>query len=169
MKKVIRAAALLIVAGAIILFVVMNYDSISSVWKFADQDTVTIFVGDQSFTVSVADTPEERRQGLSGTEQLPEFVGKLFIFDEDERHGIWMKDMNYAIDILWFSADRQIVHIEENVQPDTYTDSRTIFRSPEPARYVLEVVAGTVDALNIVYSDTLTVPAPLQREAGVLE
>ena len=150
---------ILLVAG--LLLVTTYRDTITGFWTAAQQDTVTVFVGSISFSVTVADSLEERRQGLSGTDPLPEFVGKLFIFDTDAAHGMWMKDMNYALDILWFDRERNLIHIEENVTPETYTRNRTIFKPNRPARYVLEISAGTVNALNITTADMLTLPAQL--------
>lgn len=152
----IMAVAVVLLGGLLIAYT--QKDTIMGFWTAAQQDTITVFVGGISFSVTVADSPEERRQGLSGTEPLPEFAGKLFIFDTDAPHAIWMKDMNYALDIMWFDKERNLIHIEENVTPETYTRSRTIFRPDRPARYVLEVSAGSVDALGITTSDTITLP-----------
>lgn len=156
-------ATVIVVVVAIILAVTYR-DAISGIWSVTGQDTITVFVGGTSFSVSIADTQEERRQGLSGTDALAEFTGKLFIFDTVDTHGIWMKDMNYAIDILWFDNSRQLIHIEEKVTPETYTLNRTIFRPDQPARYVLELSAGTVDALGITRADMLMLPPQLIPE-----
>jgi uncharacterized protein len=94
------------------------------------------------FSVKVADTEEERRQGLSGTAGLAPRGGMLFVFDENDQHGIWMKDMNYPIDILWISENYNIVNIKKNVSPDTYPQ---VFKNNKPARYVLELPAGSID------------------------
>lgn len=157
MKVISILATTVLIVGSFIL-ISLNRDTIAQLWTSLREDAQTVFVGSHSFNVTIADTPEARRQGLSGTEQLPDFTGKLFVFDTDAAHGIWMKDMNYAIDILWFGSDRRLLHIEENVTPDTYTRNRTIFRPSEPARYVLEVNAGTVDLLDIRRNEKLTLP-----------
>jgi len=70
-------------------------------------------------------------------------------------HSIWMKDMNYAIDILWVAQEGNIVHIEENVSPDTFPTS---FSSPTPAWYVVEATAGFVSTHGIELGDELVVP-----------
>jgi uncharacterized membrane protein (UPF0127 family) len=94
------------------------------------------------FSVKVADTEEERRQGLSGTAGLAPRGGMLFVFDENDQHGIWMKDMNYPIDILWISESYNIVSIKKSVSPNTYPQ---VFQNSKPARYVLELPAGSID------------------------
>lgn len=114
-----------------------------------------ITVGDTSVQVMIADTPGERRQGLSGVTSLPPTRGMLFVFEEDDRYSIWMKDMHFPLDILWISADGVIVDIEENVAPETYPE---VFEPEVPVRYVLEMPAGFVEAYNIVLGDHVSTP-----------
>jgi len=102
------------------------------------------------FMASVARIEEEKRQGLSGTSELPAGLVKLFDFEAEDQWGIWMKDMNYAIDIVWLDSEKTVVHIEEDVSPDTYPD---VFKSSVPARYVIELQAGVVSVAGLVAGD----------------
>jgi len=113
-----------------------------------------VVIGETKITVDVADSPSERTQGLSGRASLRPGSGLLFIFDEAAIHGIWMKDMYFAIDIVWVADNMQVVHIEQNVTPDTYP---TVFKPKSPARYVVEVPAGFVAEEGIKMGDLLTV------------
>lgn len=74
----------------------------------------------------------------------------LFVFEEDGYHAFWMKDMKFSIDMIWLDESMAIVHIERNVSPSSYPNT---YKSPEPARYVLEVQAGTADRLNLQAND----------------
>ena len=113
-------------------------------WRMLYPDTVPMTIAGAPVLASVADSLPERIQGLSNTPYLPDNVVKLFVFGVNGNHSIWMKDMNYALDILWVSEAGEIVHIAEQVAPDTYPES---FGSPVPAWYVIEANAGFV-ALN---------------------
>ncbi len=124
-------------------------------WFVAEEDAVQVYIADKPFLVSIADEPEERRQGLSDTPSLGRFQGKLFIFETADRHGIWMKDMNYAIDILWFDEAFRLIHVAERVDPDSFP---TVFAPNEPARYVVELYEGAVTDMNISEGDVLSVP-----------
>ena len=53
----------------------------------------TISIGGTVIYVDVADTEVLREQGLSGRLNLPEGRGMLFVFENDDTWGIWMKDM----------------------------------------------------------------------------
>ena len=119
-------------------------------WRHYYPATVPVMIGDTLVEASVADTLPERIQGLSGTPFLPKEVVKLFVFDSAGNHSIWMKDMNYAIDIMWAHREGIIVHIEEDIGPETYPDS---FASPQASWFVIEASAGFVATNDIQLGD----------------
>jgi uncharacterized membrane protein (UPF0127 family) len=118
----------------------------------------TMFISEVFFSVTVADEPAEWRQGLSGTRSLADQTGMLFIFAESDIYGMWMKDMNYALDIIWIDEDFTVVHIEENITPDTYPAT---FASPVPARFVLEVPAFTVESFKLGVGQQANIPVDI--------
>ena len=103
-------------------------------------------MGGVSVAVAVADTESLREQGLSGRASLPEGQGMLFVFDTDEEWGIWMKDMLFAIDIVWADAQGTVVTVANDVAPNTYPK---VFYPSAPARYVVELPAGFAAAHSI--------------------
>lgn len=100
----------------------------------------------------IADTPERRMKGLSHRPNLGKDTSMLFVFGESGKHGIWMKDMNFSIDIMWFDEDLRVIHIEENVSPDTYPH---IFEPKEDAAFVLETNAGFAEKNDITIGSEL--------------
>jgi uncharacterized membrane protein (UPF0127 family) len=69
----------------------------------------------------------------------------LFVFTETRNPEIWMKDMKFAIDIIFISKEGVVVAIFENATPESYFENPPkIFKTLEGSRYVLEVPAGTV-------------------------
>lgn len=96
--------------------------------------------------IAIADTPESRRLGLSHLPALKEKHGLLFVFPKSDLHGIWMKDMRFPIDIIWFDENLRVVDLYENASPDTYPKT---FHPKTPARYVLEVNAGFAEKYDI--------------------
>jgi len=120
--------------------------------EFADYDTQSIIINDEIFNVYIADTSSRRVQGLSGITWLDENEGLLFNFNESGQHPFWMKDMNFAIDIIWLDSDYRVVHIERNVSPDTYPNT---FGGDVDSQYVLEVNSEQVNGIEI--GDTLHV------------
>ena len=105
-----------------------------------------VLVGGEEVLVEIADTDLSRERGLSGRESLPEGRGMLFVFDTPDRYGFWMKDMKFPIDIIWIDSNFRIILIKEVVSPSTYP---TLFRSTDPALYVLEVPSGFSTKYNL--------------------
>lgn len=147
-----------VVVGFTALFVYQNYwDDIKYAF-FSEHPVYTLYLRDVALYVTVADEDEERKLGLSGVPSLGDFEGKFFVFDIPAKHGIWMKDMLIPIDVLWFDEDLRVVHIEENVLPNTYP---MVFAPDEPARFVLEMNAYFVDTLKIQIGDRVSLPPPI--------
>jgi uncharacterized membrane protein (UPF0127 family) len=102
-------------------------------------------IGNKSFLLEVAKTPEARVQGLSGRTGLKVGQGMLFVFDTPDRQCFWMKDMKFPIDILWFDSNKKLVHQVRSLSPETYPES---YCSPSSALYAVELSAGTAAQLN---------------------
>ena len=109
-------------------------------------DEVIIKTADQdyTFTVEVADTSAERREGLMGRESLADDYGMMFVFPDERTRSFWMKDTLIYLDIIFISADKKIVDIKEDFEPCYDGDNCTDYRSRREAKYALEVNAGTV-------------------------
>lgn len=110
------------------------------------QPHVTLHLGDGVFKAKLAKTEAAREQGLGGTSQLASDQAMIFVFSKDEKWSMWMRDMNYPIDMIWLNSNKQVVYIVKNASPDSYPEN---FTPNTAARYVIEVPAGTVDAKTI--------------------
>lgn len=134
---VIVAAALVLIIGAA-AFVL---------WPQL-QPHVTVHIGDAVLTTRVAKSTAEREKGLSGTSALRQDEALLLVFETDGKWPIWMKDMNYPLDIVWLDKDKKVVYIVKNAPPESYPYEQ--FTPKEDARYVLELSAGMVTKKAIV-------------------
>ncbi len=111
-----------------------------------------VTIGGSSILVDIADTDDERAQGLSGQTQLANRSGMLFIFDKPGTYGFWMKDMNFAIDIIWFNEYGEIIYIVQEAQPESYPET---FMPPKASLYVLEVPSGFVAKEKLKIGDKI--------------
>jgi len=119
-------------------------------------ETPMVHIGDLPVYVDIADTDDERTLGLSGrTEIGKKSKGMLFIYPTTERHGIWMKDMQFSIDIVWIDEQMKVIGIEKSVSPKTYPK---IFRPERPVKYVLETEAGYTSFVGIAVGKELRIP-----------
>ncbi len=113
----------------------------------------TIKVDDIVLEVQIADTDPRRARGLMFQEMLPYNQGMLFVFEDSSIRSMWMLNMQFALDLIWFDSSGNVVHIEKDVPPcksALETAACTVQNgNDKPAQYVLEVTAGFVDKFNI--------------------
>lgn len=105
-----------------------------------------------SLVVKLADNEEERSQGLSGKKFLLPHFAMFFILENEDKVGIWMKDMNFPINVYWFKKDLKLDFSLKDISPDTYPN---VFYSQGNVLYVLEtntsyVLDKALD-LNLTY------------------
>lgn len=123
----------------------------------------TISIDNVILDVMVADTPDRRTQGLQYQQQLPYNQGMLFVVPTPQVLPIWMPNMQFSLDIIWFDSNGNVLHIEKNVLPCTSPDLSTCpvyNRDGLPAKYVLEVTSGFVNKNNISMNSKLASPIP---------
>jgi len=136
-----------IICGVVCLCALLTVATLRNMTSSASQ---YVEIAGHTVAVEIADDEAERAQGLSGRKSLDEGSGLLFIFPSEARYGFWMKDMRFAIDIVWISKEQAVAHIVENVTPETYP---SVFEPSQPALYALEVPAGWVASHNIQLGD----------------
>lgn len=104
----------------------------------------TISVEGKRYKVEIRDTDEGRRQGLSSTS--PDYLctqcGMLFVWSDEGQRAMWMKDMNYPIDMYWLDSDMKAIHIEHDIATSSYNSKdpkkSIIYGRGYNAKYVLE-------------------------------
>lgn len=107
-----------------------------------------------SFTVEIADEPEEISFGLMERESLDADAGMLFEFVNPREPAMWMKNTLIPLDMLFISSDGTIQMIARNTVPGSL---RTI--SPGmPVKGVLEINGGRAAELGIEPGDKVNHP-----------
>lgn len=102
------------------------------------------------FSALVADSPTLEEKGLGGRRGLGKDEGMLFVFDEPNQVGFWMKDMLFPIDIVWIGEDFRIATIAQNVPPESYPKA---FYPNRSSKYVFEIPAGTIEKIGAKEGD----------------
>lgn len=104
-------------------------------------------LGGERFEVEVAATPREQARGLMFREEMPADYGMLFVYDREGPRSFWMKNTLIPLDILYFDGQRRLInwHTAEPCRADPCPG----YSSEAPARYVLELNAGTAAELGL--------------------
>ncbi len=120
----------------------------------------TIMVDDIPLQVQIADSEPRRIRGLMFQDQLPYDQGMIFVFEKPGLYSLWMLNMQFSLDMIWFDQDGKIVHIEKDVPPCKTVVEITACQSIVPdkeAVYVLEVTSGFIDQNNITKDSVLKI------------
>lgn len=129
------------------------------------QKSAILSIGQSVFSVELAVTEEERQLGLGGRKVIGSDAGMLFLFPGADFHGIWMKGMQFPLDIIWLASPPAkggeqnlsetfvVVDMKENVLPETYP---TVFLPTKKASYVLEIGAGKARTSGITIGSVFT-------------
>lgn len=120
----------------------------------------TIKVDDVPLQVQIADSEPRRVRGLMFQDPLPYDQGMIFVFDQPGLHSLWMLNMQFSLDMIWFDKDGKVVHIETDVPPCKTALEIAACQSVVPdaeASYILEVTSGFVDQNNITKDSVLSI------------
>ena len=151
---IVIAAAIIGIAGMLTLPTDVKLESV-------EFPRGTIKLGDQILEVQIADSDSLRVRGLMFQDELPYNEGMLFVFDESGTRPMWMLNMQFNLDVIWFDENANVVAIEKDVPPCKTTVEVVACRengvSGDSAKYVLEVTAGFVDKFNITENSKLEI------------
>ena len=87
------------------------------------------------FSVLIAESNKDRRQGLMHIEFMEENQGMLFVFNPPRRVSMWMRNTPMSLDILFIDRNGKVINMEENTTPY----STKALSSGGTIRWVLEI------------------------------
>jgi hypothetical protein len=99
--------------------------------------TYPLKIKGHTLRVEVAASEEEKRTGLMFRRNLGENNGMLFVYENDSRWAMWMKNTYLPLSVAFIDRDGRIINIED-MQPLT----EDAHQAAGPAKYALEVNQG---------------------------
>lgn len=100
--------------------------------------------------LELADSEQERQQGLMFRKELCKTCGMLFVFENSENRSFWMENTYLPLDIIFIDDTGKIINITPDAVP---LDSSKRYNSTRPAKYVLEVNSGFSKEFDLVAGD----------------
>jgi uncharacterized membrane protein (UPF0127 family) len=100
-------------------------------------ERVTIDANGHRILAEVADTPDARDRGLMFRTAMPADHGMLFVYPNDARHCMWMRNTYVPLSVAFLDEHGRVINTDEMV-PRTDTSHC----AAGPARFVLEMPAG---------------------------
>jgi uncharacterized membrane protein (UPF0127 family) len=122
---------------------------------------------EKDIKVSVARTPDEWVKGLSGIKDIPANEAKLFVFDRSGTHEMWMKDMEFPLDMAWLDSNGKVVQTDLNLQPAGDDEHPAVYSNNVPALYVVEMKAGAFEKYGIKEGEILSLDHLIDSGASI--
>jgi uncharacterized membrane protein (UPF0127 family) len=119
---------------------------------YVEYKTTNINILGTEFTAQIADNDPLRELGLSYRDSLDDNSAMLFVFEKPSVYKFWMKDMKFPIDMIWLDENKEVIHIEKDVKPETFPES---FGPNKNAKYIIEIKANRVDQIGLSVGDIL--------------
>lgn len=141
---IIAAAA---IGGAGLAFMPQDVKS-----KAAEFDKGTVRIGDDVITVEVAETAAERQRWLTfRQDRLPLDSAMLIKHDMPDLYEVWMLNVEYNLDIVWFDEHGSAIYIKKDVAPcpNMLDPVGCTYKPTSPAMYIVAGAAGFADEHGI--------------------
>ncbi len=101
--------------------------------------------------VEFAESAYETETGLMYRSGMEENQAMLFVFPDVAMHSFYMKNTEFALDIIFVDEHLKVAHIKEDAKPFKETG----IPSTVPVKYVLEVNAGLSKKWDLQKGDSI--------------
>lgn len=118
-----------------------------------DENVTATFVVEgrenQTVTLEVADTADERKEGLMHRQSLPENHGMLFVYADADRRSFWMKNTHVPLDIIFVAPNGTVLNVEHATPGPEDEGQLDRYRSDGDAQYVVELERGFANRTGV--------------------
>ena len=113
----------------------------------------------RTFTLELALTDEQRRQGLSGRKSMASDRGMLFVFPDERIVQFHMIDCHFPIDVMFIGETGRIAsHYTMQTELGVSVDELKNYSSRWPIRYAIELNGGQIAELGLKNGDRIELP-----------
>lgn len=125
--------------------------------SFTKEGTLQIFKQNTDsliidLNIEIAESDYETQTGLMYRSGMEQDQAMLFIFPDVAVHSFYMKNTEFALDIIYIDEKLQIASFQENAEPFNQSG----LSSQVPIKYVLEVNAGLAEKWLLEIGDRIT-------------
>jgi uncharacterized protein len=123
--------------------------------------TAQMQIGNETFILEIATTEPEFELGLMHRDHLDSDHGMLMVFPDESPRVFWNHDVSFPLDVIFLDSGQKVVSI---IHLQTYSDLDV--PSGAPARYAIELPAGTADQLHVTPGTRLKIPGSVVVQNG---
>ena len=117
-----------------------------------DKQCNSISIEKENLCVELAISQREKSKGLMYRKDLSNTDGMLFIWKNEDKRCMWMKNTYISLDLGFFREDLTLIEVK-----DLSPRSLESVCSSEPAKYALELPKGWFSSHNIKNNSKLVI------------
>jgi len=132
--------------------------------EIKDRDTDfpkgTVRIGDDVVTVEIAETAAEKQRWMTfRQERLPLDTAMLIKHDASGLHEVWMLNVEYNLDLIWFDEAGKAVYLIRDAAPceNVVETVSCTYKPTQQALYVMAATSGFIEEHGINVGSKLTI------------
>ena len=129
-----------------------------------DRDTSfpkgTVRIDKDVITVEIAETAAEKQRWLTFRQDLlPLDTAMLIKYDKPDLHEVWMLNVEYNLDLIWFDESGDAVYMIKNAPPceNVVETISCTYKTTKQALYVMAATSGFIDDHSISVGSKMTI------------
>lgn len=129
-----------------------------------DRDTSfpkgTVKIDNDIITVEIAETAAERQRWMTFRQNLlPLDTAMLIKYDKPDLHEVWMLNVEYNLDLIWFDESGYAVYMIKNAPPceNVVETISCTYKTTKQALYVMAATSGFIDDHSISVGSKMTI------------
>jgi uncharacterized protein len=112
-----------------------------------DSKEIVATISGTKVTLKVAANEDTKAKGYMGSDEPINNDGMLFVYEMPDDLGFWMKNVSFALDIIFFDDKFNYINHHTMDPYDGEQDSELqIYKSDKPAMYAVELKSGWVES-----------------------
>jgi hypothetical protein len=127
--------------------------------RSADFPKGTVRIGDDVITVEIAETTAEKQRWMTfRQDRLPLDTAMLIKHNTPDLYEVWMLNVEYNLDLIWFDEQGNAVYIKKDVPPceNILDQVGCTYKPTSRALYVMAATAGFADEHGIEVGSKMT-------------
>lgn len=120
----------------------------------------TIKIDNKIMKVEIADSNIDRQRWLMfRDEKLKPDSGLLLIYDKPDLYSMWLINIRYPLDLLWFDQSGNLVYTVKGAQPcSSILDQSTCsYKNTKPAKFIFAASSGFIQNNNLTDKSKLEI------------
>lgn len=120
----------------------------------------TVRIGDDVITVEIAETAAEKQRWMTfRQDRLPLDTAMLIKYDEPDLYEVWMLNIEYNLDLIWFDESGNAVYMIKNAPPceNVVETVSCTYKTTKRALYVMAATSGFIDEHDIAVGSKMII------------